>query len=219
MSKRKASPVIEKESTNTQWCFTLNNYSKNDIALVKAISLNEKNKVKYLIFGKETGDSGTPHLQGFVQFSGRKKFSTVKNLFPRTTHLEPKSPNSTPQQAADYCRKEDPEPWEHGTLDSTPPRDGQGKRNDLLEAKHAMEAGMSHIDLMKADEHAAAGFKFGRQFEKYEAEITEPRNFKSFTFVFWGDSGTYKSHASEAFAKSYKVIRPRHKADGAWFHN
>lgn len=224
-----------KESTNNQWIFVVNNYSDNDIITVQAIALSDKNKCKYLIFGKEVGDSGTPHLQGFVQFAGRKKFSTVKALFPKKTHLEPKAPDSTSKQASDYCGKGEQshsewkkqgtkgpnyglnaEVWSHGELENFIPRAGQGARNDLVEARRAVDAGMSAVDLMKSDEHCGPGFKYRGAFKDYEAAVTEPRNFKSYIFVFFGDSGTYKSHAASAFAKAYKVIRPRHKHDGAW---
>jgi len=49
------------------WCFTLNNYSENDFLEILNI-LEKKKKWKYLI-GKEIAPTtGTPHLQGFIQF-------------------------------------------------------------------------------------------------------------------------------------------------------
>lgn len=48
------------------WCFTLNNYSENERgALVQRFSdLDDK---YYFIVGCEIGESGTPHLQGYIE--------------------------------------------------------------------------------------------------------------------------------------------------------
>jgi len=56
------------------WCFTLNNYTEEDI---KDIALWECKGVAY---GKEVGENGTPHLQGFVCFKNQVRFQTVKDL-------------------------------------------------------------------------------------------------------------------------------------------
>lgn len=56
-----------------------------------------------MIAGKENAKTGKKHLQGFVIYNTRTKFSTVKRQIPNA-HIERMLGNS--QQAADYCKKE-----------------------------------------------------------------------------------------------------------------
>uniref|UniRef100_UPI004048C459 hypothetical protein n=1 Tax=Flavobacterium sp. TaxID=239 RepID=UPI004048C459 len=87
------------------WCYTINNYKDED--LVEDMALFE-----YHVVGREIGDSGTPHLQGYVVFKKIQRLTGVLKHFPRA-HLEVKK--GTPQEAADYC-KEDGLYLEQGTL-------------------------------------------------------------------------------------------------------
>lgn len=79
--------------------FTWNNYTKDDI---KALIQFFKTSKKYL-FQEETGDNGTPHLQGVVCFSSSKTFQSLKN-FNKNIHWER---CISVKKAAQYCSKLD----------------------------------------------------------------------------------------------------------------
>ena len=56
-----------------KWCFTFNNYTESDI-----INLCSKLSVcSNYLFTREIGDSGTPHLQGFIEFHSKTRPMTV----------------------------------------------------------------------------------------------------------------------------------------------
>lgn len=101
------------------WCFTLNNPTSDEALLVGNFWTNHH--AKYLVYGRETGASGTPHYQGYAIFHERKILSAVRRILPRA-HWEVARGN--PKQASDYCKKEG-DFEEHGTLTTS-----QGKRND-----------------------------------------------------------------------------------------
>jgi len=84
------------------WCWTINNYGQSDIDRLDALFAGDT--VEYMVFGKECGESGTPHLQGLVVFKSRKTFNSVRDLMPFGTHIE--CMKGTYSQAADYCKKE-----------------------------------------------------------------------------------------------------------------
>lgn len=85
-----------------RWVFTLNNYTESEISALT--SLGESDEIEYLIFGKEVGESGTPHLQGFVYFATRKTFNTCRAAVGIRAHIE--VARGSLQQAAEYCKKE-----------------------------------------------------------------------------------------------------------------
>lgn len=99
-----------------RWCFTLNNYSDEEFSRILEIPS------KYLVVGKEVGESGTPHLQGFIIFETNQRFNHVKNLIGTRAHLE--VARGTSQQASQYCQK-DGNFEERGSLP-----DNSGKRSD-----------------------------------------------------------------------------------------
>lgn len=111
-----------------RWCFTLNNPSSDEALVLGNYWTN--NHAQYLIYGREVGQSGTPHYQGYVIFHERKTLSHVRNTLERA-HWE--ISRGTPKQASDYCKKEG-DYEEHGSLPS-----GQGKRNDWERLREYVE--------------------------------------------------------------------------------
>lgn len=103
------------------WCFTLNNYSGAELQSLS--ELGTASQCTYLIYGKEVGESGTPHLQGFVSFKNVETFNTVKSWVGLRCHLE-KARAADLSKARDYCKKEND--WtEFGIFENN-----QGKRTD-----------------------------------------------------------------------------------------
>jgi len=106
-----------------RWCFTLNNYTTDEWS--RLVAGGNADNVEYVIYAKETGESGTPHIQGFVIFKAAIRPGTGKTrLGSERYHLEVS--RGTPQQAADYCKK-DGDFYEFGDC----PAVSQGKRTDL----------------------------------------------------------------------------------------
>lgn len=134
--------------------FTLNNPELPPEEL--QAKLEAWTQVLYFIFQLEEGENGTPHFQGFAQFKSPKKFSTVLNKLSPRLHLEKR--RGTPEQAKEYCSKEDTRqggPWEGGEFVATV---GQGTRSDLKDC----------IDTMRSTSSLkAAALAFPETFVKY----------------------------------------------------
>lgn len=67
-----------------RWCCTLNNYTDDELNTITQYLSG--GKFKYII-GKEIGEEGTPHLQGYFEAKNPVSLSTLKNLCTRW-HLE-----------------------------------------------------------------------------------------------------------------------------------
>lgn len=83
----------------------------------------------YLVWQVEKGESGTIHLQGYVEFKTQKTMVSVHKWMPHGAFFARKG---TAEQARAYCMKEDTRvegPWEKGEIS----KPEQGKRTDLVE--------------------------------------------------------------------------------------
>ena len=91
----------------------------------------DKPVCKYIVFGKEVGENGTPHLQGYIEFASKKTMKGLKKLNDRA-HWEVKYDDSNPKEASDYCKKgEQPkDEWEKEGIDG----ENYGKNADVFEA-------------------------------------------------------------------------------------
>lgn len=103
------------------WCFTINNWTEAEAESLRTVGTSIS---EYLVFGKETGEEGTPHLQGFVTFKAPLRFSTAKNRIGERAHLA--VARAGPSSNREYCIKEG-DFEEFGTC----PPSSQGRRTDL----------------------------------------------------------------------------------------
>lgn len=153
------------------WCFTLNNYSEEEIQSIPNW------KCAYVIYGKEVGENGTPHLQGYCELNKVCRLSAMKKLNERA-HWE--SRKGTQKQARDYCM-EDGDWVEFGVLKK------QGERNDLDKIRQqAEDDGMRGVTRNRNAQQI-------RVAEKYLTYNEEPRDWKPEVYWLWGKTGTGKS--------------------------
>lgn len=82
------------------WCITVNNYDAQVYNTL--IDYCKQNTHQYIV-GKEVGEQGTPHLQGYLYFKNAVSFNTIKSICP-TAHVE--KAKGKPQANFEYCSKE-----------------------------------------------------------------------------------------------------------------
>lgn len=83
-----------------RFCFTLNNYTSEEYDTLTQVFLEKK---WCYIIGKEVGENGTPHLQGYLQCKNAISFNTLKKIIPRA-HIE--QARGTEEENFAYCSKE-----------------------------------------------------------------------------------------------------------------
>lgn len=156
------------------FCFTINNWSESDINTLDNILCN------YLIYGKEVGENGTPHLQGYVSFSKNYKLGGLKKIHSKA-HWEVAK---TRDEAINYCMKD-------GKFTIRDNRT-QGSRTDLSMAIDCLKTGgIKKLVLECPKEYV----KYSTGLEKLAMKYTKPRDPKVPPVIIWlyGKTGTGKT--------------------------
>lgn len=124
------------------------------------------------------GKEGTPHIQGYMEFSKAMRFNALRKMSPRA-HWEPAK---HPEKAAEYCKKE-----KDFIEDGSPSWKRAGYRTDLDSVRAtAAEDGMRAIV-------GTASLQQIRCAEAYLAYCEEARDWKPYVRWYWGETGTGKS--------------------------
>lgn len=129
------------------WVFTFNNYQEDDCSRLR----DGNEGIRYLIAGKEIGEQGTPHLQGFIQFKDRIGFRSVKEFVGGNAHIEAAVSND---KAIEYCKK-DNDFFEFGSYVAV------GSRNDLDAFKFDVKEGLLCFKEIR-EKHSAIYAKYPR---------------------------------------------------------
>lgn len=82
------------------YVFTLNNYTDEEEQRINKFIGTES---IYAIVGRERGESGTPHLQGYVQLRRSLQFKTIKDRLHPRCHVEVAA--GSPHENRSYCSK------------------------------------------------------------------------------------------------------------------
>lgn len=150
-------------STHRHWVFTYNN---------PTAPIEWPAHVKYAVYQREVGESGTAHFQGYVEFTNPVRLSGVRKILP-TAHWEER--RGTREEARAYATKEATRvegPFEHGKFLGG----GRGTRNDLSALKTAICDGVPERDIFET--YTLEYLKYQRAIEKarslYSKQRTEP---------------------------------------------
>lgn len=142
------------------WCFTLNNYTQADLDRLAT----PNPEIVYIVYGKEVGQSGTPHLQGTVCFRSRKRLPQIIGIIGQahctvTRYLE---------QSIEYCKK-DNDFIEVG--DASDLLIEKGQRSDLEEFKASVKEGVTNLVELR-EIHSEVCAKYPRFVHQYVRDCT-----------------------------------------------
>lgn len=167
------------------WCFTVNNPTEEDRAWLGNVD------VRYIVYGDEVGEEGTPHIQGYVEFVNQKTLASLKKVMPRA-HFEQR--RGTSKQAAEYCMKE-------GKYTERGKRSEQGHRTDLdIVAAEAIEGKpMREIAL----DHPVSFIRYERGIRSLREMVEKQRDFKPYVVWIYGPTGSGKSRTATSHPSVY----------------
>lgn len=102
-----AEPPKKKQKVDKQFQYrnfvaTLNNYTHECVQKMKEFI--EKH-CEYGVFGKEVGESGTPHLQIYCELKGRMILTSIRKKTPHNIANIESRRSDIPKEAAGYCKK------------------------------------------------------------------------------------------------------------------
>jgi len=182
------------------YCYTLNNYSPEELTALKAIDC------KYQCIGYETGEKGTPHVQGYLYYKNKKSLKQVKKDIPRA-HLEQQLGSF--EQAIEYCKKG----GSYEELGVAPISQKKNGENEKKRYERAWElAKEGNIEEIDADIRMRLYGTIKRIKEDYQKD---PGSMPEIDFWwYYGDSGTGKSRKAREENPGAYIKNPNKWWDG-----
>ncbi|AIF76248.1 Rep [Bat associated circovirus 8] len=187
-----------------RWCFTLNNWTEEEYGLIESTC---RSLAKYLIIGKEVGESGTPHLQGFVNFKKKLRLSALKSL-PGFTRAHVESARGTDVENQKYCRKQ-------GAYLEIGVPSSRGKSSTLTEAVATLQQNNGDLRAV-AQMYPEVYIRHGRGLKDYvmTAGLVGQRSWKTHVTVLIGRPGVGKTRYVNREVEGKQVYwKPR----GPWW--
>lgn len=157
---------MSKNVRSRGWCFTVNNYTDDDIAEVGSL-YEDDNNCTYLIIGFEKGTrTKQPHLQCYIYYTEAVSWKTMhKLLYPNHFEAQKATKNA---EAYVYCMQNKPDKisfFEYGE------RPRQGNRTDLEAIKYDILNGVSDKEI--ASSYFGQWCQYGKRFDAYR-EMMRP---------------------------------------------
>lgn len=191
-------PATRRQLRNA--CFTINNPDMTRQAFIDRVA--ESARATYVVVGSEMGESGTPHLQGYIEFARPTDFSVVHELL---LHGHVETRRGTAAQASAYCKKDECF-TEWGTISN------QGKRTDISDVVDMVTEGASTSEI--AVQYPEQYIKYFKGIVALQCALIRPRMDAPEVRVYYGATGTGKSLRARQWLPNAYVWHPQ---QGTWF--
>jgi len=176
-----------------KWCFTINNYTDETLYTLK--SLAEHDTTVFLIYGKETGECGTPHLQGFIYYKNPVRAATVRKSIPGHITLA----NGSVEQNVDYCSK-DGDITHYGTKPASDERKGELQKERWDKIISLSQAG---DEQSIREDYPGVYFRCLKTIRAHRTYSVSNLEGAPSNIWYYGPTGTGKSHRARTFGAFY----------------
>jgi len=191
-----------------RWLFTLNNYTEDEHDAVRDYAQDCCNRdhrhsaptpcVGFLCFGREHGEGGTPHLQGYLELRVKKSLAALKRL-PGLTRGHFEIARGTSEENITYCSKSIDDGTEFFRVGDCI---SQGQRTDLLSIREALARGETPAAACGDD--FTTFLRYHRGLEAYQRAIfSTPRKHLTSLVWIWGPTGSGKSRLANFEASTW----------------
>lgn len=201
-----------------EWCFTINNPTADDWDQVR------KADCRYICYAPESGQTGTPHIQGYIVYQTPRTLRSVSKKLSRA-HLIPAK--GTGEENRTYIKGPYSKGDKHKPLNADFVERGdcpaQGKRSDLVAYHEDIKKGKRGRDL--SVDHLAIRAKYPRleqtlinEEDELKAREMYNNGIKPEIHVRWGPPGTGKTRF--VYETHPDVYEPCIKKNGVhWWSN
>lgn len=196
---------MSKSPVGNRWVFTLNNYVSIDEP--KIWFEESDGEITFLIYEPEVGESGTKHLQGYLELKPNPRNKNGRSLKWMKDNVNKKAAffvaRGTLEQNIEYCSKEGAEirlgePRDDGRLNGVNQMIKNNK-STLDAVKKDIDNGASDSDLWQR--HFGIMSRYSKAFDRYrQSKKANERNWPTKLLVLTGPPGTGKSSMAKRIA-------------------
>lgn len=87
----------------TNWSFTLNNYTDQELAMIRSMP----EFVRQCLWELEQGESGTPHVQGYLRLKTQQRMSFLRSHYLSRAHYTALTTDEWKENTKKYVQKQD----------------------------------------------------------------------------------------------------------------
>lgn len=181
--------AVRESPQSRRWCFTLNNWLMEEYQHIR-----EYPGITYGVIGKEEGDQGTPHLQGFLYFGSNKRLAGVRQVSARA-HWE--VARGSVESNLVYCSKEgEVEVWGEKPVERT----AAGSREASRYADAWTAATEGDLDRIPGD----IRFRMYHTVRQIQTDyMAKPHDLPDVCGIWiWGPAGAGKSHHARSLVEA-----------------